>query len=138
MFPRLIAALILLVAIFSIAADEAHSLLNKYCSDCHADGANKGQISLDGEISLQTWERVIDAVERGEMPPRKKPQPTVAERAVLISWIEKAQLKCDCNNPDPGRVTIRRLNRAEYNNTIRELLGVDFRPADDFPVDDSG
>lgn len=39
---------------------------------------------------------------------------------------------------DPGRVTIRRLNRAEYNNTIRDLLGIDFRPADDFPSDDVG
>ena len=45
---------------------------------------------------------------------------------------------CDCDKPDPGRVTIRRLNRAEYNNTIRDLVGVDFSPADDFPADDSG
>ena len=47
-------------------------------------------------------------------------------------------LGCDCNHPDPGRVTIRRLNRAEYNNTIRDLTGVSFHPAADFPIDDAG
>src|SRR5439155_22057269 len=46
--------------------------------------------------------------------------------------------KCDCDHPDPARVTIRRLNRAEYNNTVRDLVGVDFQPANDFPADDSG
>lgn len=122
----------------AFVAANPSALLKEYCFDCHGDGESKGQVALDQPMELGTWERVINALERGEMPPKKKRQPTAAERAELIAWIEKDPLKCDCSKPDPGRVTIRRLNRAEYNNTIRELLGIDFRPADDFPVDDSG
>src|SRR5207244_8718400 len=65
-------------------------------------------------------------------------QPTAAERGLITNWVGQRFFQCDCKHPDPGRVTIRRLNRAEYNNTIRELTGVDFQPADDFPADDSG
>src|SRR5258705_1674402 len=72
------------------------------------------------------------------MPPEKKPQPTPEERELITAWIQSEIFKCDCDHPDPGRVTIRRLNRAEYNNTIRDLVGVNFQPADDFPADDSG
>src|SRR6266542_3399531 len=54
------------------------------------------------------------------------------------SLMKSRSFRCDCDHPDPGRVTLRRLNRAEYNNTIRDLVGVDFQPADDFPADDSG
>src|SRR6266478_6366711 len=72
------------------------------------------------------------------MPPENKPQPTAAECQLITNWVTSCFFKCDCNHPDPGRVTIRRLNRAEYNNTIRDLVGVDFQPADDFPADDSG
>src|SRR5690606_29839192 len=58
----------------------------------------------------------------------------------LTGWIDAELAKTGCGDGphDPGRVTIRRLNRNEYNNTIRDLLGVDFRPADDFPSDDVG
>ena len=57
----------------------------------------------------------------------------------INAWLEAVVLKTDCTGPkDPGRVTIRRLNRAEYNNTIRDLLGIDFHPAEDFPGDDVG
>ena len=72
------------------------------------------------------------------MPPDGKTQPTQAERDRITGWIDRELFKIDPAHPDPGRVTIHRLNRAEYNNTIRDLTGVDFRPADDFPPDDSG
>src|SRR5437660_9601661 len=72
------------------------------------------------------------------MPPENKPQPSPAERDLITRWVSAFFFPCDCNHPDPGRVTIRRLNRAEYNNTIRDLLGVKFQPANDFPADDSG
>ena len=119
--------------------------LTEYCFDCHGKGKHKGGVALDQWKSeadaladRKTWERVMQMVQGHDMPPKKKAQPTDKERATLVTWIETAVLKCDCDNPDPGRVTIRRLNRVEYNNTIRDLLGVDFQPADDFPVDDSG
>src|SRR5438093_5336637 len=72
------------------------------------------------------------------MPPEKKPQPTAEEREIITAWIQSEIFQCDCDHPDPGRVTIRRLNRAEYNNTIRDLVGLHFQPAKDFPADDSG
>jgi len=124
---------------------EIRPLLEKYCYDCHGDGMKKGEVSLDSWKSTEealgdktAWERVINVLERGEMPPKKKKQPTEAERERLGRWIERTPLDGDCDAPDPGRVTLRRLNRAEYNNTVRDLLGVDFKPAADFPVDDSG
>jgi len=93
----------------------------------------------DVEKDRLTWETVLHHVRSHEMPPDDSDlQPTQAERDVIGDWVEKELFKFDPQNPDPGRVTIRRLNRAEYNNTIRDLIGVDFKPAADFPPDDSG
>ncbi len=73
------------------------------------------------------------------MPPDDRPQPSREEVGRLTQWIKSALKADDCGRTfDPGRVTIRRLNRAEYNNTIRDLVGIDFHPADDFPSDDVG
>src|SRR4029077_7624919 len=86
----------------------------------------------------ETWEKIMQNVRGHVMPPEKKPQPTPNESDRIVQWIEREVFKCDCAHPDPGRVTLHRLNRAEYNNTIRDLVGVNFQPADDFPADDSG
>ncbi|HVL11622.1 MAG TPA: DUF1592 domain-containing protein, partial [Gemmata sp.] len=124
--------------------------LNKYCIDCHKGDKPKGGLMLEGyETELQArkarkdWGAVQHALAANDMPPptSKRPQPTKAEREYVINWIENTLTKVDCGSDaprDPGRVTIRRLNRAEYNNTIRDLCGVDFKPADDFPADDVG
>ena len=73
------------------------------------------------------------------MPPDDRPQPSEAESTRLTQYLESLLSKASCKTTqDPGRVTLRRLNREEYNNTIRDLVGVDFRPADDFPSDDVG
>jgi mono/diheme cytochrome c family protein len=120
-------------------------LLDRYCFACHGGGKHKGDVRLDGwkdqgsaVADRQTWERVLQKVQAREMPPEDRRQPSSRERARVVAWIETQVLHCDCKRPDPGRVTVRRLNRVEYNHTVRDLLGVDFRPADDFPVDDSG
>jgi hypothetical protein len=120
-------------------------LLSRYCYGCHGNGKHKGDVRLDAwqdETALladrETWKRVLQVVQNHEMPPEKKPQPSAKERGQIAQWIDRAVFHCDCERPDPGRVTLRRLNRTEYNNTIRDLLGVDFKPAEDFPVDDSG
>ena len=76
-------------------------------------------------------------LDRKMMPPAPRPRPSPEEVAVVLGWID-ANLSSEDTQPNPGRVTARRLNRAEYNNTVRDLLGIDFRPADDFPVDDTG
>ena len=85
------------------------------------------------------WGRLAEYVEAGDMPPEGRPQPTEAEVEQLTRAIEEVLSNVDCGREtDPGRVTMRRLNRAEYNNTIRDLVGIDFHPADDFPSDDVG
>ena len=76
---------------------------------------------------------------RGEMPPLEEEQPPEEQRQAVAAWLARELERIDATTPpDPGRVTARRLNRTEYNNTIKELLGVDIRPADDFPQDDAG
>ena len=121
-------------------------LLQDYCYDCHGDGSKKGEISLDALKDLSSrledrdlWLRVWKNVRSELMPPPEKDfQPTSEERRVLTSWIEKRVLKLDPENPDPGRVTIRRLNREEYRNTIGDLVGVRYNVDDNFPPDDTG
>src|SRR2546426_1636818 len=119
-------------------------LLSNYCFNCHGE-KKKGELDLRIYSDLASvqrdrtvFEKVLKNLQAHEMPPENKPQPTPEERKLIAGWIESEIFQCDCDNPDPGRVTIRRLNRVEYNNTIRDLVGVDFQPADDFPADDSG
>ncbi len=120
-------------------------ILEKYCYDCHADGVKKGGLLLDAfdtEAKIlkerKLWATVDYNVHNFVMPPPEKPQPTAAERELIHKYLDNLLFYCDCSNPDPGRVTIRRLNREEYNNTIRDLFLLDLRPADDFPDDDAG
>ncbi len=121
--------------------------LDKYCNTCHSTENNSGGISLDvyetaahAKKDRKTWEAVERVIEEQEMPPKNKKQPTKDERIEAVTFLKSSLLNITCVGPkDPGRVTIRRLNRAEYNNTIRDLLGVtDFQPANDFPSDDVG
>ena len=121
-------------------------LLAKYCLDCHAGKDAEGGISLDEctEAAARStdrgiWLKVLRQVQGQAMPPRDSDQPTEAERAVLTGWISGFALKPDCSRGErPGHVTLHRLNRAEYNNTIRDLFGVTITPADEFPSDDVG
>jgi len=126
--------------------DKIEPLLQDYCYDCHGDGEKKGDLRLDEfanssalledrKVWLRIWENL-----RTEMmpPPKKKFQPTSDERKELVSWIEKRIFGLDPENPDPGRVTIRRMNREEYQNTIGDVVGVRFNANDNFPPDDTG
>jgi len=118
----------------------------KYCYECHGDGAHKANVALDKYQSVadvmkdpKTWETVLDKVHRHEMPPDDADaQPTEQERDTISDWIDKQVHQYDPTNPDPGRITLHRLNRAEYSNTIRDLTGVNFHADEDFPPDDSG
>jgi len=121
-------------------------LLQDYCYDCHGDGADKGDLTLDEYVSTsallkdrKVWLRIWENL-RTEMmpPPKKKSQPASDERKELVSWIEKRIFGLDPENPDPGRVTIRRMNREEYQNTIGDVVGVHFSADDNFPPDDTG
>ncbi|MGE4551077.1 MAG: DUF1592 domain-containing protein [Opitutales bacterium] len=126
-------------------AEYVEPLLVEYCYDCHGDGAKKGDVILDVHQTrielvkdVKLWKRVWENLHRRNMPPGRKPQPEDEERERVMIWIEREVFLFDPSKPDPGRVTIRRLNRTEYDNTIRDLTGVDFHPAKDFPADDTG
>lgn len=121
-------------------------LLEAYCVKCHGNEKQKSDLNMKTfkkELDVlkhgDTWEDIFDQVLYEDMPPEDEKQPSVRERAMLTGWIEHTLSKVDCEGPiNPGRVTYRRLNRVEYNNTIRDLMMVDFQPADDFPSDDVG
>jgi len=120
-------------------------VLNKYCGSCHGPGKETAGIAIHGfktEGDLVTkrdlFERISHSMRTGHMPPKGLPQPTAAERTAVSAFIDTRFAKLDCDLRDPGRVTMRRLNRIEYNNTIHDLLHVNINPADDFPSDDVG
>ncbi len=121
-------------------------LLDEYCVECHmADDAESG-IVLD-EFFNQTdalkagklWFRALDAVERGTMPPQDALQPSAKVRQQFLQWIENDFMAAHCGQiTSSAAVVIRRLNRQEYDNTIRDLIGLDLELARDFPADDIG
>src|SRR5947209_696913 len=124
---------------------EVQPILAHYCYDCHGDGMHKGKVAFD-EIKSQAdllgkpelWTAVLKNLRANLMPPEKKPRPSQQEKERIANWIKYDAFGIDANDPDPGRVTIRRLNRVEYRNTIRDLMGFDFRAEDELPPDDTG
>ena len=123
---------------------DALPVLDQYCYDCHGNGSDKGGVVLDGFDSAaalrdhKLWLRALKNVRSHIMPPADE-EPLPAEQAEkLINWIKREAFALDPQKPDPGRVTVRRLNRVEYRNTIRELTGVDYDTAVEFPADDTG
>jgi hypothetical protein len=125
--------------------DQVQPILMDYCYRCHAQGTKKGGVAFDefgtGEAFLKDrnlWWAVLKNVRAGIMPPAEKPHPNPKEIGVLADWIKRDVFGSDPDKPDPGRVTIRRLNRVEYHNTIRDLMGIDFKAEEEFPPDDTG
>jgi hypothetical protein len=121
-------------------------ILKNTCSGCHNEGVMSGDLNLlpylDAATVFEdrtTWEKVARKIESGEMPPKGMPRPPQAQMTALVEFLKGEFEKADAAvKPDPGRVVAKRLNRNEYRNTIRDLLAVDFRTENDFPVDDSG
>jgi mono/diheme cytochrome c family protein len=158
LFAALVTLPVILTRSFAQGADETATasdtvflktitpLLQQNCYQCHGNGKQKGGVELDSyktaadvDADREQWEDVLKEIQSGEMPPpAAKNHPSLSDRNIIANWILGEIYKVDPAHPDPGRVTIRRLNRDEYNNTIRDLVGVDFQPAADFPSDDSG
>jgi hypothetical protein len=122
--------------------DTVRPFLSTTCFSCHNSKLQSGNLDLTALTGSpkpaerrDDWERVLRKLRTGEMPPKGVPRPPANSVREVVGWLES---QLDAGTPYAGRVTARRLNRAEYNNTIRDLLGVDFRPADDFPQDDTG
>ncbi len=123
----------------------AQRFYQKYCVDCHGSQTGSGPQpdGLQNSASLipqrKKWDAILRMVNTGTMPPKDSEQPAAEEKAAFLKLVEDIFEHHDRTAPpDPGRVTMRRLNRREYNNTIRDLVGVDFNPAQDFPSDDIG
>src|SRR5437764_7306148 len=120
--------------------------LAKNCFTCHGKEKHKRDLNFEAIASARTliedhdrWDEVVAKLRNREMPPDDEPQPPEHQRQAVAAWLARELARIDrATPPDPGRVTAHRLNRAEYNNTVRDLLGVALRPADDFPQDDSG
>ena len=123
-------------------------LLRETCIGCHNRKVSSGDLNLErlleqadpaspGERSL--WEKVEAKIRSGEMPPAGVPRPPQDRVAAVTKWLQNEYLVPRANGtPDPGRVTAHRLNRFEYANTVRDLLGVRLRVSEDFPADPYG
>ena len=124
--------------------EHVQPILEDYCGACHGNGMKKGSLALD-EVARdrarlgdgELWWAVLKNVRAGIMPPAGKPRLTGTEQRLLEDWIKYGALGIDPNDPDPGSVTVRRLNRVEYRNTIRDLMGVDYDTSVEFPPDDA-
>ena len=82
--------------------------------------SNVGHVRRD----LETWLKVVEMLDNGEMPPEDEPQPSTEERQALIDWARQfADAEARANAGDPGQVVLRRLGNAEYNHTVRDLTG---------------
>lgn len=154
---RLVAAgLGLVVASFGVvaAAEPAATgpeRLREYCGACHCDGGAEGGIDLDRLLDgLRTcrpsddsteeaaWAAIWRNLQAETMPPADEPRPDPAERQALVGFVLHDVLGVDPRRPDPGRVVLRRLNRIEYGNTVRDLTGFRENVTDDLPPDDTG
>ena len=120
--------------------------LEQYCFSCHAGDQPAAELSLDSFTdnhslieNRDTWERVLEMLITGQMPPSDSEQPSMETSESFVAHIESIFDHVDrMAKPDPGRVTVRRLNKVEYKNTVRDFLGVDFDPTTNFPADDIG
>ena len=123
-------------------AAKVQPLLNKHCVSCHGGKEPTAGLSLAKPPTVKDiieerakWQRLVFNVKSRSMPPSGGPSD--AERATIIDWFQRA-LASDCQFSDAGKVTLRRLNRRQYQNTVHDLLGVDVDLTKDFPSDDVG
>jgi mono/diheme cytochrome c family protein len=125
---------------------DVRPILDEVCTRCHNEKKANAGLNftpfMDPEsltTRRDTWETIVDKVKGGDMPPADEDPLSAHERAAMVSYLESAFARADRElKPDPGHVPAHRLTRVEYANTVRDLLGVDFRASDEFPPDDSG
>jgi len=126
--------------------DQLLPLLRTYCFDCHGEADAVGGISLAKDRTADElrknrrfWLSAMQQVQLGAMPPADGDSIDPATATRMVKLIDSLANAVDCvQHPNPGRVTLRRLNRIEYRNTVRDLLGVDYKPSEGFPGDDVG
>ena len=127
---------------FALSAIEPTAFFEQHCVQCHGTEKQKAKLRLDTlnwtpavSGNLETWREIADKLELGEMPPEDEPQPPPAERTAILKWLDPKL--ATASTPEP--VLLRRLNRAQYRNTLRDLLQIDVfadDPTTAFPSDD--
>ena len=130
----------------AVALPSTHRrLLDQYCVTCHNERLETAGLRLDQidvsrpDVEPEVWEKVLRKLHTGIMPPANMPQPSEADRRALLTWLETKLDAASAARPDPGRTeTLRRLNRTEYQNAIRDLLALDIDAASLLPPDESG
>ncbi|MDA0978154.1 MAG: DUF1592 domain-containing protein [Proteobacteria bacterium] len=136
----------LTIASAPTAPEAAADFLDTYCARCHNDERLSGDWSLSmvdlDDVTrgqrLDAWEKIYRMTAEGAMPPAHRDQPTGAERSAFTGWLVTQLDQYNSQHPNPGRATLRRLNRVEYSNAVRDLLKVDIDIEDQLPADDSG
>ena len=120
-------------------------MIKQHCGDCHWGDNADADLNLEPFESLDQlldgrdkWKKVLHRVAAKEMPPPDADSMPDDEHQQLMVWLDEMINSVDCTDITPGRVTIRRLNRVEYRNTVRDLVGVDYKPSQSFPGDDVG
>ncbi len=119
----------------------------RYCVDCHGPQRSKGGVTLHtlkGDLAAgagpKRWDKVLDLIERGAMPPETDDQPKPAERKAVVEWIraalrdEAGRARKPADGP-PAHSDLRRLTNVEYQNTMRDLIGFELKLVDDLPKD---
>jgi hypothetical protein len=127
------------------SASSHRQTLDRYCVTCHNQRLATADLKLDDAdvanpgAGAELWEKVVRKLRTGMMPPPNMPQPSMEDRGALLSWLETSLDKAAAAKPNPGRTeTLRRLNRTEYQNAIRDLLAVDVDATSLLPADESG
>src|SRR5687768_7394012 len=127
------------------AAPSAHqAVISKYCVSCHNEKLKSGGLALttldltQPSKNIEAWENVIRKVRTGAMPPVGRPRPDKATATGLVTFLETELDRAAFENVNPGRPSLQRLNRAEYSNAIRDLLGVEIDAASLLPADVAG
>jgi mono/diheme cytochrome c family protein len=127
----------------AISAEKSRALLDQYCVTCHNDRLKTANLSLQGldlarvPDHAELWEKVIRKLRAGVMPPPDLPRPSLAEYEGLRDWLEGEVDRAAANDVHPGSVVLHRLNRTEYANAIRDLLGLRIDVTTLLPPDDS-
>jgi len=128
----------------STPAAPDRAVVNRYCVGCHNNRLKTGGLTLEAldlekvEENATTWEKAVRKLRARAMPPAGRPRPTENEYDTLISYLESSLDRAAVVNPNPGRSdTFHRLNRTEYQNAIRDLLGVEIDATSLLPTDDS-
>lgn len=134
-----------LVSTAEVPSLDGPKLIQKYCYDCHGEGARKGKVDLEEMLApanLKTqqreWEKAWKIVRHEFMPPVEAKAPSAEERKAITDWVARQALGVDFEQPDPGRVTIRRLNRMEYEYSVTDLFGTDFAAEQSYSSDGAG